>query len=138
MSVQVERSGTGTDRAILAVVVLAGVVVAAGILWLAQAALFGERFGHRTVRVDNRAALPVQVDAVDGGGARMGLGEAGPRATTTFQEVADLGTPWTFVASYGGREVSRQTLTGRELADRGWTVQVPAAAAADLERQGYR
>jgi hypothetical protein len=80
----------------------------------------------------------MQVDAVDGGGARMGLGEAGPRATTTFQEVADLGTPWTFVASYGGREVSRQTLTGRELADRGWTVQVPAAAAADLERQGYR
>jgi hypothetical protein len=138
MTVRVEPPEARTDRQILAVAVLAGVLTAAGMLWLAQTALLGERFGHRTVRIDNQAALPVQVDAVDGGGDRMGLGEAGPRATTTFQEVADLGTRWTFVTSYGGRELTRQTVTGRELAGRGWTVQVPAVATAELERQGYR
>jgi hypothetical protein len=138
MSVRVGQSGTGTDRSILAVAVLAGVVVAAGMLWLAQATLFGERFDTRTVRVDNQAGLPVQIDAIDADGDRLGLGEARPRTTTTFVEVADLGTPWTFVASYGGRELTRQTLSGQELADRGWTVQVPAVATAELERQGYR
>jgi hypothetical protein len=138
MSVRVGPPEAATDRSILAVVVLAGVLVTVGLLWLVQATVGGERFGHRTVRVDNQGGLPVQVDAVDRGGGRMGLGEAGPGATTTFQEVADLGAAWTFVASYGGQEVSRQTLTGRELAGRGWTVQVPAAATTELERQGYR
>jgi hypothetical protein len=89
------------------------------------------------VRVDNQATLPLQVDAVDGGG-RLGLGEAGPLATATFHQVADLGRTWTFEVTYGGREVSRQTITGEELAGRDWTIRVPAAATADLERQGFR
>ena len=62
---------------------------------------------------------------------------AGPRATTTFHQVADLGGRWTFVVTYGGLEVSRQTISGPELAGRAWTVQVPAAATAELERQGF-
>jgi hypothetical protein len=136
MSVSLRRPEAEVDRALLALVAVTAVLTAIGMLWLVRAAV-GEGVAYRTIRVDNQGALPVQVDATDGGG-RMGLGEAGPGATTTFQEVADPGPSWTFVASYGGREVARQTLSGRELAGRGWTVQVPAAATAELERQGYR
>ncbi len=39
---------------------------------------------------------------------------------------------------YGGQELLRQTIDGRELAGRGWTVQVPEAATMELEHQGYR
>jgi hypothetical protein len=136
MSVQLGRPGTGTDRPVLAVAVITAVVTVIGAGWLVQAAI-GGGVAHRTVRVDNRAGLAVQVDAVVDGG-RLGLGEAGPGATTTFLEVADLGDPWTFVVTYGGREVARQTLTDRELAASRWTVQIPDAATAELERQGFR
>jgi hypothetical protein len=57
---------------------------------------------------------------------------------TTFREVVDMGRSWTVVASYGGREVWRQEVDGRELAARGWTVQVPGEVTLALERQGYR
>jgi hypothetical protein len=125
------------DRPVLALAVAAVVVTALGAIWLGQAAL-GGRPGYRTVRVDNRAALPLQVEAAGADGGRLALGLAGPRATTTFQEVVDQGATWTFVVSYGGREVLRQTVSRQELAGRGWTVQVPESAAAELERQGYR
>jgi hypothetical protein len=75
---------------------------------------------------------------VDSTGGTMGLGEAGARSLTAFQEVADLRGAWTLVASYGGREVARQTLTRAELAARGWTVEVAGQATADLERAGFR
>jgi hypothetical protein len=138
MSVRVRPNGTGIDRPVAAVAALAVVLAAAGALWLARAALGGRQPDYRTVRVDNRAALPLQVDAVGPDGGRLGLGQADPRATTTFQEVADLGATWTFVVSYGGRELLRQTVSGQELAGRGWTVQVPETATTELERQGYR
>lgn len=138
MNVRIERPGTGTDRPVQVLLVVTVAVAAIGALSLVRAT-FGDRVGgYRTVRVDNQAGLRLQVDAVDAGGGSMGLGEAAPRSTTTFQEVADLGRAWTFVASYGGREVARQTLTGRELAARGWAVQIPGRATADLEAAGFR
>jgi hypothetical protein len=137
MSVRVRPPGSEIDRPVLALALAAVAVTAVGAVLLAQAAL-GGRPGHRTVRVDNRAALPLQVDAVGPDGGRLALGVAGPRATTTFAEVVDLGSTWTFVLSYGGQEVLRQTVGRQELAGRGWTVQVPEGAAAELERRGYR
>jgi hypothetical protein len=137
MSVRIERPGTGTDRPVQVLAAAAVAVAAIGVLLLARATL-GDQVGHRTVRVDNQAGLSLQVDAVDADGGTMGLGEAGPRSTTSFQEVADLGRAWTFVASYGGREVARQELTGRELAARGWTVRLPGQATADLEAAGFQ
>jgi hypothetical protein len=137
MSVRVRPNGAGIDRPVAVVAIAAVVLTAIGAVWLAQAAL-GGRPAYRTVRVDNRAAIPLQVDAVGAEGGRLGLGQAGPRATTTFSEVADQGATWTFVVSYGGDEVLRQTLSGQELAGRGWTVQVPQDATMALERQGYR
>ncbi len=137
MSVRIERPGTGTDRPVQVLVAVTVAVAAIGVLFLVRAALGDRVGGYRIVRVDNQAGLPLQVDAVDATGGAMGLGEAGPRSATAFQEVADLGREWTFVASYGGREVARQSLTGRELAARGWTVQIPARATADLEAAGF-
>jgi hypothetical protein len=137
VSVRVRPNGAGIDRPVVILAVAAVVVTALGALWLTRAAV-GGRPDYRTVRVDNRAALSLQVDAVDGDGARVGLGLAGPQATTTFQEVPDLGGTWTFVVSYGGQEVWHQAVGGRELAGRGWTVQVPDDVTVELEKQGYR
>jgi hypothetical protein len=137
MSVQLRPSGAGIDRPVLVLAVAAVVVTAVGAIWLAQAAL-GGRPTYRTVRVDSRAGLPLQVDAVGADGGRLGLGQAGPRTTTTFHEVVDLGGTWTFVFSYGGQEVARQRVGGQELASRGWVVQIPETVAAELERQGYQ
>jgi hypothetical protein len=88
MSVRTEQPGTGTDRPVQVLAAAAVAVAAIGMLLLARAAL-GDQVGYRTVRVDNEAGLPLQVDAVDAAGGTMGLGEAGPRSTTSFQEVAD-------------------------------------------------
>jgi hypothetical protein len=137
MSVRVRSSGTTIDRPVLAVALLAVVAAAIGGLWLGRAAL-GGRPDYRTVRVDNQAPLPVQVDLVGAGGDVLGLGVAGPRATTTFYEVADPGRTWTFVLSYGGRELLREALSGQDLAGRGWTFQVPGDVTMELERQGYQ
>ena len=63
---------------------------------------------------------------------------AGPQAVTTFREVADPGRSWTFVVSYGGRELLRETHSSQELAGRDWTYVVPERVTMELERQGYR
>jgi hypothetical protein len=137
MSVDLRSNGAGLDRPVLAVAVAAVVVAAVGALWLVLASV-GGRPDYRTVRVDNQAGLAVQVDAVDADGGRLGLGLAGAKAVTTFHELPDLGRTWTFVFSYGGRELLRQPVGGRELAGRGWSVQVPGEVTMELERQGYR
>jgi hypothetical protein len=68
----------------------------------------GGRVDHVTVRVDNRAGLAVQVDALDASGDRVGLGEAQARTLTSFQEIPDFGARWTLVAAYGGgRSIGR-------------------------------
>ena len=137
MSVDLRSNGAGLDRPVLAVAVAAVVVAAVGALWLVLASV-GGRPDYRTVRVDNQAGLAIQVDAVDADGGTLGLGLAGPKTVTTFHELPDLGRTWTFVFSYGGRELLRQPVGGRELADRGWSVQVPGEVTMKLERQGYR
>ena len=137
MSVRVRPPGAGIDRPLAALSVFAVVTVALGALLLVPSAI-GGRPDYRTVRVDNRAGLPLQVDAVGPDGGRLGLGQAAPQAITTFREVADLGASWTFLVSYGGEELLRQPVSGQELAARGWTVQLPDDVTTELERQGYR
>jgi hypothetical protein len=122
---------------VLAVTVLAVAVTAAGLLWLAVAAA-GGRPDYRTITVDNRAGLPLQVDAVASDGGRLGLGQAGPQGVTTFHELPDLGRTWRFSFSYGGQELATETVSGPELAGRGWAVQIPGTVTVELERQGYR
>ena len=137
MTVRLRPNGAGIDRPVLAMTALAVAITAAGVLWLALTAA-GGRPGYRTITVDNQAALPLQVDAVAPEGGRLGLGQAGPRAATTFSELPDLGRTWRFTFSYGGQELAGETVSGRELAGRGWTVQIPGTVTMELERQGYR
>jgi hypothetical protein len=137
MSVRLRSAGSNIDRPVLAVALLAVVVTAVGALWLGQAAV-GGRPDYRTVRVDNQAALPLQVDVVGADGGRLGLGLAGPGATTTFQEIADAGGTWTFMVSYGGQELLRQPVSAQDLASRDWTFQIPDTVTVNLERQGYQ
>jgi uncharacterized protein (DUF1684 family) len=137
MSVRVRPNGAGTDRTVLAVATLAVAVTAAGALWLALLAA-GGRPDYRTITVDNQAGLALQVDAVASDGGRLGLGVANAQGVTTFQELPDLGRSWRFSFSYGGQEVAAETVSGRELAGRGWAVQVPGTVTMELERQGYR
>ena len=137
MNVRLRSAGNDVDRPVLAAAVAAVVVAAVGALFLIQAAL-GGRPDYRTVRVDNQAGLPVQVDVVGPGGGRLGLGVAGAQGPTTFEEVADPGQTWTFVVTYGGQELVRQPVGRQDLAGRDWTFQVPGDVTMELERQGYR
>ena len=58
-----------------------------GMLALIRAAVGGGGVDHVTVRIDNQGGLAIQVDALDASGDRVGLGQAEPRALTTFQEI---------------------------------------------------
>ena len=134
MSVRVRPDGPDVDRPVL---ILAVVATALGALWLVQAAI-GGRPDYRTVRIDNQAGLPVEVEVAGAGGGRLALGVAGPGGATTFEEVADAGVTWTFVVSYGGRELLLEAVGDRDLTDRGWTFQIPGDVTMELERQGYQ
>jgi hypothetical protein len=137
MNARLEDPTITADPVVRAVLSATMAITVLGMLLLARAA-FGGGVDHVTVRVDNQAGLAVQVDEVDGSGDTVGLGEAGRKSPTTFQEVPDIGRRWTLVATYGGREVHRETLTRTELAARDWTVTIPADATSELERAGLR
>jgi hypothetical protein len=100
-------------------------------------AAVGDGVDHVTVRIDNRAGLAVQVDALEASGDRVGLGEAEAETVTTFHEIPDIGARWTLVATYGGREVHRETLARTALAAGNWTVTIPDSATDPLERAGF-
>ena len=137
MNARLDNPPTEADPLLRGVLITGVAIAAIGMLLLVRAT-FGGGVDHVTVRVDNQAGLAVQVDAVDGSGDTVGLGEAGRKSPTTFQEVPDIGRRWTLVATYGGREVHRETLTRTELAARDWTVTIPADATSELERAGLR
>ena len=131
-----EPTATG-DAVVQGTLVLTLTITILGVLALIRAAV-GGGVDHVTVRVDNRAGLAVQIDALDASGDRVGLGEAEPGALTTFHEIPDIGARWTLVGAYGGQEVHRQTLTRSKLAVSDWTVTIPAGATAALERAGFQ
>ena len=83
---------TTTDPVVRGIVVVTVAVTIVAVLALVRAAT-GGRVHHVTVRVDNRAGLAVQVDALDAAGDRVGLGEARSRTLRTFDEVPDRGLP---------------------------------------------
>ena len=137
MSLRLGRPSIEADPAVSAIVVVTCMLTAVGVLLLIWAQFDGSP-RHVIVRVDNQTGIPLQIDAEDGGGSTVGLGEAGPRRLTLFMEVADIGQRWSFVAAYGGREVYREQLLRAELVADGWTVRIPASATAALERAGFR
>jgi hypothetical protein len=137
MNMRLDDPTTTADPAMQGILIVTMAITTLGMLALVRAAV-GGGVDHVTVRVDNQAGLAVQVDAVDASGDTVGLGEAGLKTLATFQEIPDIGPRWTLVATYGGQQVHRQTLTRAELAARNWTVTIPASATTALERAGFQ
>jgi hypothetical protein len=137
MNMRLDDPTATADPVVRGILIVTIAITIIGMLALIRAAI-GGGVDHLTVRVDNQAGLAVQVDAVDASGDTVGLGEAGRKSLTTFQEIPDIGSRWTLVATYGGQEVHRQTLARAELAARNWTVTIPTSATSALERAGLR
>ena len=137
MNARLEETTIQADPVVRGLAVVTVAVTIVGMLALVRAAV-GGRVEHVTVRVDNRAGLAVQVDALDASGDRVGLGQAEAGTLTGFHEIPDIGARWTLVAAYGGREVYRETLTRTALAAGNWTVTIPASATSALERAGFQ
>ena len=137
MTTRLNDPTTTADPVVRGVLIVTMAITALGMLALVRAAV-GGRVDHVTVRVDNQAGLAVQVDALDASGDRVGLGEAGPKTLTTFQEIPDIGRRWMLVATYGDQQVHRESLARTELAARNWTVTIPASATRALERAGFQ
>jgi hypothetical protein len=137
MNMRLDDPTATADPVVRGILIVTIAITIIGMLALIRAAI-GGGVDHLTVRVDNQAGLAVQVDAVDASGDTVGLGEAGRKSLTTFQEIPDIGSRWTLVATYGGQQVHRQTLARAELAARNWTVTIPTSATSALERAGLR
>lgn len=135
MNTRLDDPTTTQDPIIRGILVVTAVITIVGLLALTPAAV-GGGVDHVTLRIDNRAGLAVQVDALDPAGDRVGLGEAEPGAATTFHEIPDIGPSWTLVAAYGGQEVHRTTLPRSKLAAGDWTITIPAGATTALEQAG--
>jgi hypothetical protein len=138
MTTRLDDATTTADPVVRGIVIVTMAITIVGVLALIRAAVGGSGVDHVTVRIDNQAGLAVQVDTLDASGDRVGLGEAEPRTLTTFQEIPDIGSRWTLVATYGGQEVHRQTLARTALAAGNWTVTIPAGATSALERAGFQ
>jgi hypothetical protein len=137
MSARLDWPPTRTDP-LLQLLLAWAVCMAVVVTVLLVRAELASPVGHVTVHVDNQAGLPLALEAVERGGGRVAVGTAAPKARTSFAEVVDVGEEWTFVATYAGREVDRQTLPRAELRAHRWTVTIPADATRQLERAGFR
>lgn len=136
--IQLDDRALRSDWAIQALVAATLLVAAIGVGWLVAAAATDDKVRHvPAVRVENQTHLPLQVTVVDNTGSQLTLG-ARPPGTSTVFDVVDMGPTWTFVASYGGREVFRQAVPRADVEARGWSLVIPAGTAASIERQGFR
>jgi hypothetical protein len=137
MNARLDDATSTADPVVRGILGVTLAITLVGMLALIRVAVDGGGVDHVTVRVNNQGGLAVQVDVLDGSGDRVGLGQAEPKALTSYQEIPDVGSRWTLVASYGGREVHRQTLGRTALATANWTVTIPASATSPLERAGF-
>jgi hypothetical protein len=138
MNARLDETTSTADPVVRGIVTVTMAITIVGVLALIRAAIGSGGVDHVTVRINNQAGLAVQVDALDASGDRVGLGEAAPGTLTTFQEIPDIGSRWTLVATYGGQQVHRQTLARTALAAGNWTVTIPADATSALERAGFQ
>ena len=116
MNARLDDATSAADPVVRGILGVTLAITLVGMLVLIRAAVGGGGVDHVTVRINNQGGLAVQVDALDASGDRVGLGQAEPRALTTFQEIPDVGSRWTLVAGYGGQEVHRATLARTALA----------------------
>ena len=138
MNARLDDATSAADPVLRGILGVTLAITLVGMLVLIRAAVGGGGVDHVTVRINNQGGLAVQMDALDASGDRVGLGQAEPKTLTSFQEIPDVGSRWTLVATYGGQEVHRQTLDRTALAAGNWTVIIPASATSPLERAGFR
>jgi hypothetical protein len=139
MTGRLDDATSAADPVVRGILLVTLVITLVGMLVLIRAAVDSGGVDHVTVRIDNQGGLAVQMDVLDAAsGDRIGLGQAAPRTLTTFQEIPDIDSRWTLVASYGGQEVHRQAMARSALAARNWTVTIPASATSPLERAEFR
>jgi hypothetical protein len=121
---------------VMLVVAAALYLALAGWLIAVQVSATGVRHVPAVI-IDNQTHLTLEIDVVDQRGDRMTLGAHQPGRSSRL-EVADPGSSWTFEVFYGPQQVDRQSFDRTALARQGWTVQIPAAATAELERAGFQ
>jgi hypothetical protein len=127
-----------SDRVVLGLLAATLVVAAILIGWLiAAVASDGAVRELPAIRVQNQTHLALQLTAVDSTGSRLNLGTRPPGSSTVLK-VVDMGPTWTFVASYGGHEVSRQVLPGARVEGRNFALVIPPSTTAALEARGFR
>jgi hypothetical protein len=138
MNARLEDRITQPDRLLKVLAVVAAALYLAFAGWLISAEVSDGGVSYiPTVTIDNQTHLTLEVQLVDQHGARLTLGAHQP-GLSSRTDVVDIGPSWSFEASYGGRQVDRQTLDRATLARQGWTVHIPATATSDLERAGYK
>jgi hypothetical protein len=136
--IRLDERALRSDWTIQALVAITLVIAAIGVGWLVAAGATDDHVQHLpVVRVQNQTHLPLQLTVVDRDGARLTLGTHQPGPSSNL-DVVDMGPTWTFVASYGGREVFRRTVPRSEVTSRGWSLVIPTGTAAAVERQGFR
>jgi hypothetical protein len=130
VSLRVERPERA-DRSLRVLLVAVLVVASVVAVLLLRAALTGDGPGHVSLTIRNATTQAVEVRAIDAGGSEVAVGGVAAGTTVSVPELVDIGDTWTFVARAAGREVWRSTPIRRsDLAARGWTVEIPAAAGA--------
>jgi hypothetical protein len=127
-----------SDPVVLGLVAATLIIAAIGIGWLiAAVASEGSVRELPAIRVQNQTHLALQLSAIDSTGSQLNLGTRPPGSSTVLK-VVDMGPTWTFVASYGGHEVSRQVVPGSKVDAQNFALVIPPGATATLEAQGFR
>ena len=127
-----------SDRTIQLLVAATLLIAAIGMGWLVLDAATDDHVRHvPAIRVQNQTHLTLQLTAIDPSGAQLTLG-ARPPGTSAVFDVVDMGKTWTFVASYGGREVFREEVPDSRVTSSGWSLVIPPNSTTALERQGFR
>jgi hypothetical protein len=127
-----------SDRVVLGLVAATLIIAAIGIGWLIAAVATDDSVRELpAIRVQNETHLALHLTAIDSTGSQLNLGTRPPGSSTVFK-VVDMGPTWTFVAAYGGHEVSRQVMPGSKVEAQNFALVIPPAATTTLEAQGFR
>ncbi len=123
-------------RAPLIALIVVAVLVAAGLIELASAAIATPRFVPRVTFVnDTPYGVDVDLRNSDRGGVVL-LGRALPEQRTAKHEVYDGGDRWIFGFTRGGVVAGAVEMSRDDLDHTGWRVTVPASVEQRLTDAG--
>ena len=140
MRVDQDRLRRERDPLLVAVVTVVAVLAVGLGGWLLAGVLTHTPPDRVAVEIDNRTGLTLSVEAVDAAGTKLALGRIPPGTSSTRHELPVPSSEWTFVASYGDREVWRsQPVSPSVLARGSHGIRIePTREIRELEEQGFR